>query len=81
VRAVASPIPLLAPVTSATVPWSPLLIPAMYSDAERLAGECSTVPEGVYSGAATCALTSRTSWSLCVAGTTSAEGERSAPLP
>ena len=28
-----------------------------------------------------CARTSRTSWSVCVAGTTSAEGERSAPLP
>jgi hypothetical protein len=28
-----------------------------------------------------CARTSRTSWSLCVAGTTSAEAERSARLP
>ena len=31
--------------------------------------------------AARCARTSRTSWSVCVAGTTCAEGERSAPLP
>jgi hypothetical protein len=37
--------------------------------------------QGPYSGALRCARTSRTSWSLCVAGTTSAEGERSAPLP
>ena len=37
--------------------------------------------EGTYSGAVRCARTSRTSWSVCVAGTTSAEGERSAPLP
>src|SRR4051794_36464342 len=29
-RAGASPIPLLAPVTSATVPWSPLLMPPRY---------------------------------------------------
>jgi hypothetical protein len=35
----------------------------------------------VYSGALMCARTSRTSWSVCVAATTSAEGERSAPLP
>jgi hypothetical protein len=28
-----------------------------------------------------CARTSRTSWSVCVAGTTRAEGERSAPVP
>jgi hypothetical protein len=32
----------------------------------------------VYSGAVRCALTSRTSWSVCVAGTISAEGDRSA---
>jgi hypothetical protein len=37
--------------------------------------------ECVYSGAVMCARTSRTSWSVCVAATTSAEGERSAPLP
>ena len=36
---------------------------------------------GFYSGAVRCARTRRTSWSLCVAGTTSAEGERSARLP
>jgi SAM-dependent methyltransferase len=39
------------------------------------------VAERAYSGAVRCARTSRKSWSVCVAGTTSAEGERSAALP
>ncbi len=39
------------------------------------------VYECVYLRAVSCARTSRTSWSLCAAVSTSAEGERSAPLP
>jgi sarcosine/dimethylglycine N-methyltransferase len=39
------------------------------------------VAERVYSDARRVAWTSRTSWSVCSAGTTSAEGERSARLP
>ncbi len=51
---------------------------------ERLGRPLPVLPPYGASGAldrVSCARTSRTSWSLCSAGTTSAEGERSEPLP
>jgi SAM-dependent methyltransferase len=49
--------------------------------AEGRVRKLALVAERAYSDAVRCARTSRTSWSVCVAGTTSAEGERSAALP
>jgi SAM-dependent methyltransferase len=49
--------------------------------AEGRVRKLALVAERAYSGAVRCARTSRKSWSVCVAGTTSAEGERSAALP
>jgi hypothetical protein len=59
---------------------SPSLSPPRGNGAAGVGG-CGGLCECVYSGAMMCARTSRTSWSVCVAATTSAEGERSAPLP
>jgi sarcosine/dimethylglycine N-methyltransferase len=49
--------------------------------AEGRVRKLALVAERAYSGVVRCARTNRTSWSVCVAVTTSAEGERSVSLP
>lgn len=54
---------------------------AMASSSERASPKPQVRAYSGRYGAVRCARTSRTSWSVCLAGTTSAEGDRSAPLP